>query len=193
MIYINIDNLRMCHATSFHTIEIPIDEFHGQLTYEKIRGTGEKEWYMGPPRNDCVWVKMAQQHPRFPEPAYKALQGCLPYQLLRVFQLQIPSHVLYLALVLVTKPFHGGLSNTISSMVRVVPSSGENAYKMLAAGNICSAAHLIPEVLSTSKETHSGWIVNSHNDLNTWNTIYYVMEELNEALPGGGKWLWQCK
>ena len=136
---------------------------------------------------------MAQQCQRFPEPAYKALQGHLPYQLLRVFKLQIPSHVLYLAFVLMTKPFHEGLPNAISSMVRVVPSSGENAYKVLAAGHICGAAHLIPEVPSTSKETNSGWIVNSHIDLKTWNTIYYVMEELNEALAGGGKRLRQRK
>ena len=64
----------MCQAAIFHTIEIPIDEFHGQLTYEKIRATGEKEWYTEPPGNDWGWVKMAQQHQRIPEPAYKALQ-----------------------------------------------------------------------------------------------------------------------
>jgi hypothetical protein len=57
--YINIDNLRTCQAVLFHTIEIPIEEFNGQLTYEKIQATGEKEWYTGTPRNDWIWVKMA--------------------------------------------------------------------------------------------------------------------------------------
>jgi hypothetical protein len=136
---------------------------------------------------------MVQQCQRFPEPAYNALQGCLPYQLLPVFKLHIPSYVLYLAFMLVTKPFHRGLANAISSMVRVVPSSGENAYKVLAAGPIGGTAHLIPKVPSTSKETNSGWIVHSHIDLNTWNMIYYVMEELIEALAGGGKRLRQRK
>ncbi|KAF8543017.1 hypothetical protein BDD12DRAFT_802472 [Trichophaea hybrida] len=184
----------MCQAALFHTIEIPIEEFNGQLSYGKIRATGEEEWYTGPPRNNWVWVKMARQRQRFHEPAHETLQGHLPYQLFRVFKLQIPSHVLYLAFVLVTKPFHGGLPNTISSMVKVVPVSGENAYSVLAAGHICGAAHLITEVPSASKETNSGWIVNSHIDLTIWNTIYYVMEkELNEALTGGGKRLRQCK
>jgi hypothetical protein len=64
---------------------------------------------------------------------------------------------------------------------------------VLAAGHICSAVHLIPEVPSTSKKTNSGWIVNSHIDLKTWNTIYYVMEEFNKVLAGGEKRLRQCK
>jgi hypothetical protein len=99
--------------------------------------------------------------------------------------------MLYLAFVLVTKSFYGGLPNAIISTVRVVPSSGENAYKVLAAGHIHGAAHLIPEVPSTSKETNSGWIVNMHIDLKTWNTICYVMKELNELLTGRGKRLRQ--
>jgi hypothetical protein len=60
-IYINIDNLRTCLAAIFHIIEIHIKQFNGQLTYEKFRATGEKEWYMGLQRNNWVWVKMAQQ------------------------------------------------------------------------------------------------------------------------------------
>jgi hypothetical protein len=43
--------------------------------------------------------------------------------------------MLYIAFVLVTKPFHGELPNAISLMVRVVPLSGENASKVLAAGH----------------------------------------------------------
>jgi hypothetical protein len=93
----------------------------------------------------------------------------------------------------VTQPFHGELPNAISSRVRVVPSFGDNAYKVLAAGHICGAVHLIPKIPSTSKETKSCWIVNSHIDLKIWNTIYYIMEELNNALAGGGKRLQQRK
>jgi hypothetical protein len=52
-------------------------------------------------------------------------------------------------------------------MVRVVPSLGDNTYKVLAAGHICGTGHPIPEVPSTSKETNSGWIVNCHIDLKT--------------------------
>jgi hypothetical protein len=78
-------------------------------------------------------------------------------------------------------------------MVRIVTSSRKNTCKVLAAGDICGTALLIPKVPSTSKETSSGRIVNSHVDLNTWNTIYYVMEELNEALAAGGKRLQQRK
>jgi hypothetical protein len=59
-ICINIDTLRTCQATIFHTVEIPIEEFNGQLTYEKIPGTEEKKWYMGPPRNDWVMSQLCR-------------------------------------------------------------------------------------------------------------------------------------
>jgi hypothetical protein len=42
------------------------------------------------------------------------------------------------------------------------------------ASNICSAAHLIPEVPISSPETNTGWLINNHIDLKTWNTVYYV-------------------
>jgi hypothetical protein len=95
---------------------------------------------------------------------------------------------------LVTKPLHEELRNAISSIVIVVSALGENAHKMLIAGHICSPAHLISEVPSTPKATNSGWMVNSHIDLKTQNTLYYVMEEeFNKVLASRGKRLGQHK
>jgi hypothetical protein len=94
--------------------------------------------------------------------------------------------------VLVTNQFHREWPNTISSIVRVILSLGDNTYQELEADHIYGTAHLISEVPSTSKNSIRQ-IVKSHIDLKIWNTMYYIMEVLNEVLAGGRKWLLQHK
>jgi hypothetical protein len=77
-ISINIDNLPMSNAAVFPTIEIPIEKFNSYMIYEELQGTGNTESYMGPGRNNCVCVKMAQQYWRLPALALKILQGYIP-------------------------------------------------------------------------------------------------------------------
>jgi hypothetical protein len=63
-----------------------------------------------------------------------------------------------------------------SSMVRVVPPSGDNPikFKIIMASKICGTAHLIPDVPISSTEINTGWVINNHIDLIAWNTVYYV-------------------
>ena len=45
---------------------------------------------------------------------------------------------------------------------------------MILVSNIAGAAYLIAEYL---EEEQTGWLVNSHIDLATWNEIYWMYEE----------------
>jgi hypothetical protein len=155
---INTEDLQKCSSLLFHSIQILSKEFDGQLVYQNIRATDEKGWYSSPPRNDWVWVNIVPQNAHLNELPYKALRGRLPYRLLRTFKLVINTQHLYLAFVEVTKPVAGGIPNSISSMVRVVPPSGDNPvnFKIIMASNICGAAHLTPEVPISSPEINTG-------------------------------------
>jgi hypothetical protein len=177
-IEITNNSLKASPCTLFHSIDIPTEVCIGQLRYQSVRATGEKGWYSGFPRNDWIWVKIGcpNLNIKMSEPPYKALKGRLPYRLLRAFNLQIDSQLLDLAFVEITKPYASGMPNSVSSMVRVVPPSGNNLskFKVIVATNICGAAHLIPEVPLSSQERNSGWVVNNHIDLMTWNTVHYI-------------------
>jgi hypothetical protein len=161
---ISNDDLQKCSSPLLHSIQIPSERFDSQLVYQNILATGEMEWYSSPPRNDWVWVNIGPQNVRLTEPPYKALRGRLPYRLLRIFTLAIKRRILYVAFVEVTQPVAGGMPNSISSIVRVVPLSGDNQlnFKIIMASSICGAAHLIPEVPISSKEINTGWLINNH-------------------------------
>ena len=83
-----------------------------------------------------------------------------------------------------TKPANGGVPEKASKMVGVVkPTTGEiNAF--ISAGNIVRAAHLVPEEPNSTGKENTGWIVNSHIDLSTWNDVYYMLEDKLAAMIG---------
>ena len=62
------------------------------------------------------------------------------------------------------------------------PTKQEEQYRIIDAGNIDGVAHLIPEVPESWKVENTGWLVNSHIDLETWNTVYWLTEEEHERV-----------
>jgi hypothetical protein len=179
-------DLQSCSAALYHMTHVPVEEFQNpEKIYQKIRATGSKTWYHTKGRNDWVWVKSAKQPPGLDRP-YKALQGRLPARVHRLFKIDLAGEWLQLAFVERTRPANGGIPEKGSGMVRVVrPTQADDQYRIIDAGNIDGAAHLIPEIPDTWKERNTGWLVNSHIDLATWNTIYWVsQQELDRAVEG---------
>jgi hypothetical protein len=180
---IDSDDLLSSAAAIYHGLEVESRNMHGERIIQKLRCTGNKRWYSGAARHDWVWVQTSQRK-EGQELSHKALQGRLPYRMLRLFKLRVVhsrgENTFWLAYVEVTKPANGGMPESASQLVRVVKVSSGGAYAVISAGNIVGAAHLIPEEPISSKLENKGWIVNSHIDLATWNDVYYMLEdELN--------------
>ena len=80
---------------------------------------------------------------------YKALQGRMPYQLIRLFKLRIlhprGMTTFWLAYVELTRPANGGMPERASKLVRVVKLTSGDGFVVISAANIVGAAHLIPE------------------------------------------------
>jgi hypothetical protein len=179
-------DLQSCPAALYHMTNVPVDGFQNpEKIYQKIRATGSKTWYHTKGRNDWVWVKSARQPPGLDRP-YKALQGRLPARVHRLFKIDLAGEWLQLAFIERTRPANGGIPEKGSGMVRVVrPTQADDQYRIINAGNIDGAAHLIPEIPDTWKVENTGWLVNSHIDLATWNTIYWIsQQELDRAVEG---------
>ena len=186
------EDLMRCMAAIYHGLEVRTSDMHGEETSQRLRCTGERGWYSGGARHDWVWVQVARRRDGQELP-YKALQGPLPYRMLRLFKLLVVhagasggqrnlSETFWLAYVELTKPANGGMPERISKLVRVVkPTTGE-VDAVISAGNIVGAAHVIPEEPDSSKSQNKGWIVNSHIDLATWNDVYYMFEDELEAM-----------
>jgi hypothetical protein len=80
-----------CPATIYHGVEVSTEDMHGSSVVQRVRSTGDRPWHKASPRRDWVWVRVGQT----PLPAgaplpYKALQGRLPYRLLRLFTVEVP-------------------------------------------------------------------------------------------------------
>ena len=59
-----------------------------------------------------------------------------------------------------------------SKLVRVIkPMTGEK-NTVISVGNIVGAVHVIPAVPLSAGAENTGWAMNSHIDLATWNDIY---------------------
>jgi hypothetical protein len=186
-INIESEDLMRCPAAIYHGVEVRTWDMHGEETSQRLRCTGDKGWYSGGARHDWVWVQITRKRDGQELP-YKALQGRLPYRMLRLFKLLVVhareqrGETFWLAYVELTKPANGGMPERASGLVRVVkPATGE-VDAVISAGNIVGAAHVIPEEPATSRSENKGWIVNSHIDLATWNDIYYMFEDELEAM-----------
>lgn len=186
-INIELEDLMGSTAAIYHGLEVKTSNMHGEETAQRLRCTGDNSWYSGTARNDWVWVQIARRQAGKDLP-YKALQGRLPYQMLRLFKLQVVhprgSNTFWLAYVRLTKPANGGMPEKASQLVRVVKPTSEEENAVISAGNIVGAAHLIPEEPISSQKENKGWIVNSHIDLGTWNEVYYMFEDELEAITG---------
>ena len=87
---INIESGDLMSSTAaiYHGLEVRTSDMHGGETTQRLRCTGDKSWYSGQARNDWVWVQIARARNGHELP-YKALQGRLPYRMLRLFKLQV--------------------------------------------------------------------------------------------------------
>jgi len=170
-IKIGSEDLLQCAVNIYHGIRVPISNMYGEQKIQYVRCTGEKTWYGQPARHDWVWVK-ASNHHHDHEPAYGALQGCVPYRLLKLFKLSAGGGHFWCAFVQTTTPAAGGTPERASGMVKVVTPSAGRGYAVISSDTIAGAAHLIPEEPDCSGIANKGWIVNSHIDLATWNEVY---------------------
>jgi hypothetical protein len=121
-----------------------------------------------------VWVKQR------PGRCYGALNGCLPWQLQRLFKIKLQNVdgalVDYLlALALTTIPDNSGNLDPVSKFVQVRNAPAAVTLQVFGVGNIVGCAHVIPEI-ATSSKTDAGrnkrCIVKSHIHLVTWNDVY---------------------
>jgi hypothetical protein len=181
----NLEALICCTARVYHSIQVPVTNMHGDQVIQTVRCTGDQSWHGQGPRNDWVWVQTSRPR-EGREPAYKALRGCIPYRLLKLFNLQVLGSLFWCAFVQLTIPSGGGMPERASGMVRVREATRGSGYMVISGGNITGAAHLIPEEPGPLGKSHKAWIVNSHIDLATWNEVYYMTEkELDDrAAPG---------
>ena len=168
---ITLENLLHSTASVYHGIQVPVNDMHGDQAIQNVRCTGDSTWHGQEPRHDWVWVKVS--HTREGQVvAYKALQGRVPYRLLKLFKLNARERLFWCAFVETTIPGAGGMPERVSSMVRVTKPTTGSGYTVISGENIVGAAHLIPEEPVSSGKPNKGWIVNSHIDLATWNKVY---------------------
>jgi len=157
-----------------HGIKVQVECLHGERIFQICRCTGSQSWRGGDRRNNRVWVKQR------PGRRYRALNGCLPWQLQPLFKIKLLHEdgafvEFWLALALTTIPGNFGNLDPVSKFVQVRKAPAAVALQVFSVGIILSCAHGIPEI-ATSSKTGDGWteqwIVNSHIDLATWNDVY---------------------
>jgi len=130
------------------------------------------------------------------KPLYGALRGQLPVRLRCVFKVRLPkeesSH--FLAFVEMTTPVDSGHAEECTELVRVLkatPRAGETTrttgYRVIEVAAIEGAAHLIPDFGDAAEKVEKGYVVNSHIDLNNWNTVYDWAEDEGEKVDGNNK------
>jgi hypothetical protein len=165
-------------------LDVPTDDMPGSSVVQHVRCTGDRRWYFGPPRNDWVWVRTVSGSAPLPACAslpYKALQGRLPYGLLRLFTVDLPAatgpHPHWLAFVELTRAVNSGTPEEASQLVRVTKPNTGAGYAVIDASRITNAAHLIPQEPNCAGVNQRTWLVNSHLDLATWNDIYWMDDD----------------
>jgi hypothetical protein len=138
------------------------------------RCPGRESWPGGARWNDWGWVKLPLG--RF----YWALDGCLPWQLQRLFKFKLQNidgaFVEYsFPLALTTIPESSCNLDPVSKFVPVGNAPAAIAFQILSVGNIVGCAHIFPEIATSSKtgdRPHERRTVNSHIDLATWNDVF---------------------
>jgi hypothetical protein len=144
--------LLACPATIHNGLDVLTDDMLPSSGVQRVRCTGHRRWYFGPPRNDWVWVRMVSGSAPLPACAslpYKALQGRLPYRLLHLFTVDLPAatepHPHWLAFVELTRAVNSGTPEEASQLVRVTKPNARAGYAVIDASGITGAAHLIPQ------------------------------------------------
>jgi len=81
--YILDEQLHAMELCSYHGIKVQVEGLHGECISQKCRCKGSQSWRGGDRQNDWVWVKQR------PERSYATLNGCLPWQLQRLFKIKL--------------------------------------------------------------------------------------------------------
>jgi hypothetical protein len=171
--YISDEQLHAMELCIYHGLKVQVEGLDGERISQICRCTGSQSWRGEDRRNDWVWVK---QHPGR---CYGALNGHLPWQLQRLFKIELLNEdgafvEYWLALALTTIPENWGSLDPISKCVQVRKASAAVALQVFSVGNIVGCAHVIPEIAASSKTgdgRNKRWIVNRHIDLATWNNV----------------------
>ena len=111
--------------------------------------------------------------------SYGALNGCLPWQLQRLFKINFLNEDVafiefWLALALTTMHEYSGYLDHVSKFVQLRNAPAAIALQVFSVGNIVGCAHVIAEIATSSKSgdgRNKRWIANSHIDLATWNDV----------------------
>jgi hypothetical protein len=172
--YISDDQLHTMELFIYHVIKVEVEGLDCEHISQMCRCTGSQSWRGGDQRNDWVWVKQR------PGRCYGVLNGCLPWQLQRLFKIKLLNEdgafvEYWLALALTTIPGNSGNLDPVSKFVQVRKAPAAIALQVFSVGNIVGCVHVIPEIATSSTSgdrRNKGWIVNSHIDLATWNDVY---------------------
>jgi hypothetical protein len=169
--YLSDDQLLAVELCVYHGVKVEVEDLNGDRQFQICRCTGNQPWRGRDRRNDWVWVKQRQGM------VYGALQGRLPWKLLRLFKLKHRNEEgceveNWLAFAQTTVPENSGHMDPVSTFVNVRLSPGSGGFRVVRVGNIVGCAHVIPQRSFTDKVTNDRWIVNSHIDLMTWNVVY---------------------
>jgi len=169
--YISDEQPHAMELCIYHAIKVQVEGLEGTRISQICRCTGSWTWRGGDRRNDRVWVKQC------PGRCYGALNGCLPWELQRLFKINLLNEhgtfIEYrLALALTRIPENSGKFDSVSPFVQVRQALAAIALQVFCVGNIIGCTHVIPEIATSSitgDRRNERWIVNSNIDLETWN------------------------
>jgi len=172
--YISDEQLRAMELCIYHDIKAQVECLEGERISHICRCTGSQRWHEGDRQNDLVWVKQGTGW------CYGALNRCLPWQLQRLFKINLHNKdgafvEYWFTLELTTIPENLSNLDPISKFVQVKNALAAIALHVFSMGNMAGYPHAIPEI-ATSSNTGSGrnqrWIVISHIDLASCNDDY---------------------
>jgi len=172
--YISDEQVHAMELCIYHGIKVQVEGLEGERISRMWQGTGSQSWLRRDRQNYWVWVKQR------PGRCYGALNGCLPWQLQRLFKIKLQNKdgafvEYWLALALTTIPENSGNLDPVSRFVHVRKVPAATVFQVCRVGNIIGRTHIIPEIATSSKtgdERNKRWIVNGHIDLATWNDVY---------------------
>ena len=145
-------------------LEVPVPVFQETEVNDihRARCTGNRLFRNQGSRNDSVWVQAGG------EGMYCALRGCLPAKLMALFKIRhyiSEGGVRRLASIQMLSAVNAGHPSDVHGFVTVQQSEEAQEFTIVDIGTILGLARLIPEA-----DRH--WLVNSRNDLRTFNEIY---------------------
>jgi len=172
--YISDEQLHAMELCIYLGIKVQVEGLEGDHISQICRCTGSQSWRRGEWRNDWDWVKHR------PGICYGALDGSLPWQLQRLFKINLLNEdaaiIEYrLSLALTTIPENSGNLDPVTKLVPVRKAQVAVALQLFSVGNIVCCAQVMSQIATSSKtgdRRNKWWIVNSHIDLATRNDVY---------------------